>query len=656
MTNKVYIGTVDWNSNGNHAVDFISESLRLSYFTAKNFPTNEAELQDMGNKSFREGTNMVTIALDYSDIRDKKYNYIIISLDEGTTEATKFYCFIDKFIRNSDNKTDVYFTIDKWQTYMFDKNGNYNYVIKDAFVQRQHEDRWTRGSERPISYIHPIYSLTKENLDTGEFIKTGTDTKYTFTDVDHSCEFEVYAIIYTTDSVYAGGTTINRTPTHLETILLLDVKTIDGDLVDYNATIEYKLTQATQITTYNAFKLLNYLRLATDETYSIFSESCIKIMKLNYLPFMFKRLETSAANLKLVAVDDDGDEMVNDVSGAGHLTGVGLWSRTVLVTDTFTIAIPKICSPINISGITLGTIYKYKRVYAPLITAKIGTPKSILYEPKLRTREYHYYTILNSHMDSLNIYEEYFTDDLIIKYANSMDVWLSEEIKLMNYKGDNGFINYQRTKNNNEITIVTDAYLNYMKNNRNQIQTTQIMGGIQAGLGVIQLAGGIAAGSAGMPGLAIGLASGGINQVYNGLGGIVSEQSRQEDYKNKADDVKSKQNELMLDTFNDRDFYWKVEFTIQSVYQNKIWDMFFKQGYLSNQYTIPDLRSRYYFNYIKCSFIELDSTKIGENDVRLEIEQMFLKGVTLWHYRSTTTFLFTDYTKENWEMSLAPHS
>ena len=153
-------------------------------------------------------------------------------------------------------------------------------------------------------------------------------------------------------------------------------------------------------------------------------------------------------------------------------------------------------------------------------------------------------------------------------------------------------------------------------------------------------------------GMGLGLIAGGVHQTQSGLGGIFSELARQNDYKNKVDEVRGTQNTVMLDAYDEGDKYRLTKYQIREPYMERVYSLFLKQGYLANEYKKPILDSRYYYNYIQCSYVELNPQAIPQDAVRRIIESIYLNGTTIWHYRNPSTFRLIDYSLENWEMSL----
>ncbi len=97
--------------------------------------------------------------------------------------------------------------------------------------------------------------------------------------------------------------------------------------------------------------------------------------------------------------------------------------------------------------------------------------------------------------------------------------------------------------------------------------------------------------------------------------------------------------------------YKLVRKRITPQYYYRLYDYFYRYGYKANRFGVPDLRSRYYFNYIKT--INIDIVGDINNDVKEKLKQIYNTGTTIWHCRedNQNPKLFM-YEKENAEVDL----
>ena len=74
-----------------------------------------------------------------------------------------------------------------------------------------------------------------------------------------------------------------------------------------------------------------------------------------------------------------------------------------------------------------------------------------------------------------------------------------------------------------------------------------------------------------------------------------------------------------------------IEYKITDPYMEKI-DKYFKRfGYAYNDWNIPNVRSRKYFNYIKTNVCNIISTNMIPLEYLEEIKDIFNSGITFWH-------------------------
>ena len=85
-------------------------------------------------------------------------------------------------------------------------------------------------------------------------------------------------------------------------------------------------------------------------------------------------------------------------------------------------------------------------------------------------------------------------------------------------------------------------------------------------------------------------------------------------------------------------------YDISEAQKSNVFDLFYRTGYACNESGVPNLNSRYRFNYIQC---EADFTTKANPEWQIflpDILERFEKGVTYFH---TTSDFEQKY--ENWE-------
>ena len=277
-------------------------------------------------------------------------------------------------------------------------------------------------------------------------------------------------------------------------------------------------------------------------------------------------------------------------------------------------------------------------------TLNKNNPVNIELEPKLKIRPYRSYTVTNYQMDSLIFGEENIgTEEVFLKYIQSLDINAKQKIYLDGYLNDNGKLYCAIDTKVQELPLLTDAYKQYISTNRATATT---------GLAINK---GLALGGIGLSGL--GFATGlpvsylGLGTMLTGAMAVKNELIKQSDLKNTPDAIKDSGNSLLFDI---QDNNMKIEIVkreIKPEYKLILFNYFTRYGYKSNKFGIPNLRSRYYYNYIKVTSIQLYSNL--PNFIKQVIKGIYQNGTTIWHYRTDNTNpIMFDYTKENVEMSV----
>lgn len=90
---------------------------------------------------------------------------------------------------------------------------------------------------------------------------------------------------------------------------------------------------------------------------------------------------------------------------------------------------------------------------------------------------------------------------------------------------------------------------------------------------------------------------------------------------------------------------YKVSDTMESILD----DLFYYGGYISNEQKVPNVRTRYWFNYVQASLIIEETNNLTE-EIENDIKEKFDKGVTFLHLRNGTFDLRQE--KENIEVSV----
>ena len=95
-----------------------------------------------------------------------------------------------------------------------------------------------------------------------------------------------------------------------------------------------------------------------------------------------------------------------------------------------------------------------------------------------------------------------------------------------------------------------------------------------------------------------------------------------------------------------------VLYNISDRMKKLVGDLFYYCGYKLDVQDIPNITSRYWFNFVQAELVLNDSNNLS-SDIEEDIKARFRDGVTFFHYRNEQFNLAQD--KENWEISLLSH-
>lgn len=140
----VQLLTVPWSSNYANLRYFDSVSSQNSWFN------NRSKKAYTGMQAVRIGKKY-TVKGNYNEI--SSYNYMRF-INQQYSDSKWFYCFIDRVEYGSEDSTDIYFTIDYYQTYL----GSLSFG--NCFIERHH----TKGdtvpkTEEPIGAGDLVYKF-----------------------------------------------------------------------------------------------------------------------------------------------------------------------------------------------------------------------------------------------------------------------------------------------------------------------------------------------------------------------------------------------------------------------------------------------------------------------------------------------------------------
>ncbi len=619
MASSLYLlRDIEFPKDYSAVVDFDNKDLQRLYFQSRRvygFPTTYNYI--------RGETQSVRVEIPQIEVQ--KYSYFEFTNTTPDGKMKTYYAFIDEVRYLDPSTSQIIFTIDVWQTYLFD------YEIKDSFIDREHQNRCT-------SDFKPIFNTEIENIEVGsdyEIVQSAVIENGNAIQSDEFFTATVYWLeVIATGAIFGNE---NEKPVKIPSrepvdppfgeylpIITLPLYVYYVPLLDYpNKLVEsYGLNEDT-----GEYDIPIYW-MSTGDVY----EKCVDNPKVvairieSYPPFRFHYQY------------DDVDEVIK----------ISKYISTLPDAETInTISTDKgVVYNLNMMRNDLSKISSLKNNYSYLIDK--DKPRRIQNETKLRQYPYEFLSITNYRGEVLKLKPEYLSnDEFNIRYQKSISFNHKSKIYVEGYLGDGRGQEYGLIDNTvSELPLATDAYKEYIAHSK-ATATTGVA--VNTGLGLGGLALGTALLGAGGPVGSLAFLALGLG--VTGLSGVKSELIKQSNLKEAPLSERQSGNDLLFDLLTRNLTYKLVRKRITPQYYYRLYDYFYRYGYKANRFGIPNLRSRYYFNYIKT--INIDIVGNINNEVKEKIKQIYNNGTTIWHSREDNPDpeLFM-YEKENAEVNL----
>lgn len=541
----------------------------------------------------------------YSYIRDNRAIKVEMPVDklfgvnylmfENEETNKRYYAFITSKEWLRSDATAITIKIDPLQSFMFD------YELEESFVEREHQDRFT-------SELTPIINNVRENVDYGsnyELLKVDKVIS------DRNKTAEKYNIAWA--------------------ILVCNDKLSDDSVTNsssldnyyyYAVPFESPQTRASRRIFYFK-KGDSYTQLENAEVISkiIARDNAAKIVSIKLYencPF-YVTMKDYNSNISLES---------------GFVNVVSVSSKNILnITSTIEKTITNDDSLRKLTTMDLSLVEN--------VTLDINNTPNIEYETKLYSDPYYFILMTNHNGEGLKINPKGLANiaQIPIYYIPvcSPDSKIMYYIK--GYYGDNEGRYYNYIDNSvNEIALTSDKWQEYLSQNK-----ASAVAGVAVNLGTSALTTAIGAVTANPLAIVGGVLSFGQN-VANTI-------IRQQDIKQEPNSVKSQGNNASFTLVRQIIGLELEYYTITEANKKRLFNYFNHYGYQCNDFKKPNLRSRYYFNYIKTIGANIN-TGI-DADFRNELVTIYDKGITIFHYRDKQTFKgINNYNYENVEMNL----
>lgn len=612
MTNFDLLENVNFDNSYQNVIDFESPEQQSEYFDDKIVKSFDNFTIVRKNEEIKIEENVNNINSNYC-----RYTNII------DNEEKTFYAFIKNKEYVNPEITRLTLEVDVWQTYMFD------FEMKQSFIDREHKDRFQIVNND----IKPKYDLVKENIDAGSEYDLLSSEK--IKDKDNR-DITWYCFLLK-KPVNDGEWSSTDPSTYKNQHSQLTINQMGTFMYCY-------IAPNTTIYTYDAQGhrvMINDARSMVGLFYR--SNETVSVKALSYCPIKY-RIDQTGTYIFDERYDGDiatwfGDnvgvplnnsnfKVPTDFGSERPISDYGGWLLQISKFDATTQNID---------------IHSFQKIdFIPIILQfDINAPVDIEKETKLRTFPFEYLQLSNYQTNPLKLKIENLPDTCNVKFRQNIDIFSKSKIWVENYNNESdGKENSAINSTIEEVTLWNNAFENYISQHRASA-TTGVALNVATGVAM----------------LGLGIATGGVGLVA-GIGGaigigskIANEVIQREDLKQAPDNVSKLGNNLTFDIIDDNIKYILRHYRIKEQFRQSIFKYFSTFGYKTNTFEIPDIRSRYYFNYIKTIGANIVSNI--SNDAIQKLKDIFDNGVTIWHFRDADTFKgIFNYEYENLEMTI----
>lgn len=217
---------------------------------------------------------------------------------------------------------------------------------------------------------------------------------------------------------------------------------------------------------------------------------------------------------------------------------------------------------------------------------------------------------------------------------------------------------YYKVENGIEMPTKQDAYLKFMRENRNNLETARKFDELKMGVGI---AGGIVALIGGLatwnPAAILGGAGAITSSAITGAQSLEARESLLSDKKNVVPSLNSGNN-FILSMFLSAENEMKNTLIVKDLeigHRERVISYLNQNGYKHNkQEALKEIiNNRYHYNFIQATdTFNVIKPKLSAN-IKKIINGAFSEGMTIWHYRSSSSWGgILNYNYENWEISI----
>lgn len=238
------------------------------------------------------------------------------------------------------------------------------------------------------------------------------------------------------------------------------------------------------------------------------------------------------------------------------------------------------------------------------------------------------------------------------------------------YKGDTtGTLEGSVNKNAKNLPVVSSAYTDFMSSSQSQLLAAKENATQQAWTsGIVGTVSAVAGGAIALAGLGAAPFTGGTSIVAGGaIGGAVASvgtsigsamstrhqtikslMAQEQDAKQRTNTLQDVGSDVIFSLMNSDDYLKVYRLQLPEQIMERYGFYFHLFGYAQNKLMTPNLRSRYYFNFVKAIDINIKSNGIPKHHL-LKLKSIYEAGTTIWHVDRYNFTFVGDYSNDNYE-------
>lgn len=592
----VHLCRVPFDNTYDNVIEFSSLSLQSQYFTGCTVAT-------ITNSQYvKKNDPYIVVPYSYENANVVNSNYVWVEQN-----GTNYFFFITDKRYNKSDATYLDLEYDVWQSNMI----GIDYSLASNYINRSHVDRWNTDNSPIWWTANEGFNISKDHLALDNTVGASTVTFVVITVVDNE---SLYYIIQAMDSFGRTVQTSNYNSEYID--------------ITFNSTDVY---------------------------------NCPAVKSVYSIPYVYNRVNITVENNVVTAILHD----------------------PLLFAIQNTISVGEVSWTINGIRVEANGFYKdnqsshyNKAVFGPMNQISIGPASTDTYSISLPVRPNYTQNSERSAANESKLYSSQFREYSLstlngvylfkIEEANasSIPVYMSVTrgptrnivYALGNYGNSNGynFTTLFSDTQSADYPIISNTETEYIQNNQNQNQARVISKVSNGVVGVLETMS-ISSNPVTAPYAVYSLFSS-IGSFISAISENAQQQAKLEDATNAMENfVVSSASGTMLENVG----YGKLRLLVKTpnpVVLKSVYEFLYHYGYTINTYTIPNIYSRYYFNYLSMTTFNVNylTNKGFSTAVKNSLAAIYRKGVRIWHYNSNTStnFNMLDYTYENCETSL----